>query len=64
MVIDSFESGDCKQKRSLTRRHPRQPLGNQRTMRVKAEALNEVVVLTTIRKRYIQPMIPRMDCPV
>ena len=61
VVIDGLEGGNCEKKRSLTKRHPSQPLGDHSTRRVEDETLDRVVVPSPVRIWHIQPMMPGVD---
>lgn len=61
MVVDGFEGGNCKQKCSLTDRHSCRPLGEDGTARIKKEALDGVVVQSTERVGYVQPVVPGVE---
>src|SRR5260221_564250 len=64
MVVDGLESGNCEQKCSLTVGHSSYPLSEDSTARIKKEALNGMVVQRTERVRYVQPMVPGVECLV
>jgi len=61
VVVDSLEGGDYEQKRCLTHRHARQPLGDDSTTRVENETFDRMIVQRTVRIRYIEPVVPRVE---
>jgi len=64
VVVDGLEGGNCEQKCSLTDGHSRYPLSEDSTARIEKEALNGMVVQRAERVRYVQPMVPGVECLV
>ena len=64
VVVDGLEGGNCEQKCSLAEGHSRYPLSEDSTTRIKKEALDGMVVQRTERVRYVQPMVPGVECLV
>jgi len=64
VVVDGLDGGNCEQKCSLTDGHPRYPLSEDSAARIEKEALNGMVVQRTERVRYVQPMVPGVECLV